>query len=224
MNGALGLIPVIGGAAKSIASGFEEFLPHLAQNNPKPVGITPDEQNSWNDYMAAISTQIGAARTTICKISADVTMSNALFSQVTDGGPWCVEDPSSATYRPPYDEVWSTVQPYYNAKIAMQGMEAQSIFLMSVPVSVIDANTACTQSIADKFAGYFTGFAPSVAWCDDDQVLIPIVGYTMDVYTTWPERRCFLYTKKEIEKPWRSLLVGVLDCSLHPVSKVCLRI
>ncbi|MCJ1434385.1 hypothetical protein MMC27_003753 [Xylographa pallens] len=183
-NGVLGLIPEIGGVLKAIASVLEALLD---STNTGPVLVVPNEASTWSAFMNSITTQVDNAMSSINTMSRSATQSNALFSQVTQGGTWSIEDTSSPAVRPDISEVWGQVGPYYAAKIAMQAMQSQSVFFMSVPVSLLDGNTACTQAVADNFASYFSGSASGVAWCaNSGQVIIPILGWNMNVYTNFP--------------------------------------
>ena len=82
-NGVLGLIPEIGGALNVIANNLEGLLD---STNTGPVLVVPNEASTWTAFMNSITTQVDNAMASIYSMSRDVTQSNALFSQVTQGG------------------------------------------------------------------------------------------------------------------------------------------
>ncbi|KAL8822809.1 MAG: hypothetical protein Q9191_006462 [Dirinaria sp. TL-2023a] len=182
INAAIGLIPEIGSVAYLIATGLETLIDQLHQNPGQPVIVTPNNHQSWINYVATLSTQTNNAKNAIHDMSRSVTQSIAGLTKVVEDGRWIMKDPE--TVKPDASNVWSNLQPYFQTKIAMQSMKAQSVFLMYIPVVRMHPHVACTQAIADEYAHYISSSNyKNVAWCNDqDTVVLPIVGYNIQVY------------------------------------------
>ena len=182
----IGLIPEFGSVANSIRTPIQSLMTWTGNTGPVPV--VPNEETTWAAFMSSISLAVLNATTTIDNLSQSVTQSNEFLSLVTQGGTWFLEDTSVANILPDLGNMWANLGPYFAAKIAMQAMQSQSVFFMSVPLTLLDANTACTQTIADNFASHFSGTSAGVAWCvpNTEQIIIPLLGWNLEVYSNFP--------------------------------------
>ena len=206
----IGFVPVVG----DYYSGVADFLDSLGASDLPSISAGPNMNTAWDDFNAGVFDIISQAATGMFNFSYNVTQSNAVLTDILANGQWSFEGIEDPAILPDFDAtIWPQVRPFLVAKIAMSAMKAHDVFFKAAPVSVLYCNNhpPCSQAIADYFAYTFTANAPStVAWCtNDNQVIIPLTGYNMQVYNSFPNVTSDLNTTSQaILEPSDSCYTG----------------